>query len=70
MAVRDHHHRPRQFDRRVERSDIRFGTRRALGLFTGAGSSWAAADVIRARLAATGRDFGDSAQDIRADRDR
>lgn len=31
---------------------------------------WAAADAIRQRLAATGRDFGDSVQDIREDRDR
>lgn len=31
---------------------------------------WAGADAIRQRLAATGRDFGDSVQDIREDRDR
>jgi hypothetical protein len=31
---------------------------------------WAGADAIRERLAATGRDFGDSVQDIREDRDR
>jgi hypothetical protein len=35
-----------------------------------AAEPWAAADAIRARLKATGRDFGDSAQDIREDRDR
>jgi hypothetical protein len=34
-----------------------------------AADPWAAADAIRARLAASGRDFGDSAQDIREDRD-
>lgn len=31
---------------------------------------WAEVDAIRERLAATGRDFGDSVQDIREDRDR
>ncbi|HKA08223.1 MAG TPA: hypothetical protein VKD71_13270, partial [Gemmataceae bacterium] len=31
---------------------------------------FAAMDAIRSLLAATGRDFGDSAQDIREDRDR
>lgn len=31
---------------------------------------WAGADAIRRRLAATGRDFGDSVQDIREDRER
>jgi hypothetical protein len=31
---------------------------------------WAAIDSFRERLAATGRDFGDSAQEIREDRDR
>jgi hypothetical protein len=31
---------------------------------------WARADAIRQRLAATGRDFGDSVQDIREDRER
>lgn len=31
---------------------------------------WAQVDAIRQRLAATGRDFGDSVQDIREDRDR
>ena len=31
---------------------------------------WAEVDAIRQRLAATGRDFGDSVQDIREDRDR
>lgn len=31
---------------------------------------WAAIDAFRDRLAASGRDFGDSVQDIREDRDR
>jgi hypothetical protein len=31
---------------------------------------WARIDAFRARLAASGRDFGDSVQDIREDRDR
>jgi len=31
---------------------------------------WTRADVIRQRLAVTGRDFGDSVQDIREDRER
>jgi hypothetical protein len=31
---------------------------------------WAAIDAFRERLAASGRDFGDSVQDIREDRDR
>ena len=31
---------------------------------------WAAIDAFRERLAATGRDFGDSVQEIREDRDR
>jgi hypothetical protein len=31
---------------------------------------FATMDAIRERLAATGRDFGDSVQDIREDRDR
>jgi plasmid stability protein len=31
---------------------------------------WAEVDAIRERLAATGRDFGDSVQDIREDRER
>lgn len=31
---------------------------------------WAGVDAIRQRLAATGRDFGDSVADIREDRDR
>ncbi len=31
---------------------------------------WAKVDAIRNALAATGRDFGDSVQDIREDRDR
>jgi hypothetical protein len=31
---------------------------------------WAGADAIHQRLAPTGRDFGDSVQDIREDRDR
>ena len=33
-------------------------------------SVWAAVDDFRERLAATGRDFGDSAQDLREDRER
>jgi hypothetical protein len=37
---------------------------------TPAADPWAGADAIRQRLAATGRDFGDSVQDIREDRDR
>jgi hypothetical protein len=35
-----------------------------------ADSRFAVMDAIRNSLAATGRDFGDSAQDIREDRDR
>ena len=31
---------------------------------------WPAIDAFRERLAASGRDFGDSAEDIREDRDR
>jgi plasmid stability protein len=31
---------------------------------------WAAINAFRERLAASGRDFGDSAEDIREDRDR
>jgi hypothetical protein len=31
---------------------------------------WVAIDAFRERLAATGRDFGDSVQEIREDRDR
>jgi plasmid stability protein len=31
---------------------------------------WAAADAFRERLAASGRDFGDSAEDVREDRER
>jgi antitoxin FitA len=31
---------------------------------------WAEVDAIRERLAATGRDFGDSVPDIREDRER
>jgi hypothetical protein len=31
---------------------------------------WARIDAFRERLAASGRDFGDSVQDIREDRDR
>ena len=31
---------------------------------------WAAVNAFRERLAASGRDFGDSTQDIREDRDR
>ncbi len=33
-------------------------------------NSFATMDAIRERLAATGRDYGDSVQDIREDRDR
>jgi hypothetical protein len=35
-----------------------------------AADPWAGADAIRQRLAATGRAFRDSVQDIREDRDR
>jgi hypothetical protein len=35
-----------------------------------AGDPWTGAKAIFAALAATGRDFGDSVQDIREDRDR
>jgi hypothetical protein len=37
---------------------------------TPAGNPFAVMDAIRNSLAATGRDFGDSVQDIREDRDR
>ena len=35
-----------------------------------AADRWAAIDAFREHLAASGRDFGDSVQDIREDRDR
>jgi hypothetical protein len=36
----------------------------------GPANRWAEIDAFRARLAASGRDFGDSVEDIREDRDR
>ena len=42
----------------------------ANGTPTPARDPWAAIDAFRERLAASGRDFGDSTQDIREDRDR
>ena len=39
-------------------------------ILSSAADRWAAIDAFRERLAASGRDFGDSVQDIREDRDR